>query len=261
MSKTDDHVRRLRSGDPDAQVAAALDLLQERSREGLPELIALTNSPDVAVRSTAARVLGVLGSRDRDPAGRALLGLIGDSDPLVRSEAIDALGALRYRPAAEAVGGALVDAEPLVRASAAETAGDLGNPAVIPGLELALADEDDAVRAYAANSLGRLGTPELLERLNQRERSEQAPRVKAELLAARYRLGAQADLTPLLELLTEANEDDADALLNAVADLALRPPVAAFEDAAAVRKALHRLADRLPSLRAQVKQITARLSD
>jgi HEAT repeat protein len=261
MPETDDHIHRLRSGDPDAQVGAALDLLQARSREGLPELIELTRSPDVAVRSTVARVLGVLGSRDRDPAGRALLALVGDADPLVRSEAIDALGVLRYRPAAEAVRGALADPEPLVRASAAETAGDLGDAAVISDLERALADDDEAVRAYAANSLGRLGTSELLERLEQIDLSEQAPRVEAELLAARYRLGAEADLPRLLELLAEASEEDADAMLNAVADLALRPPAASFDDSAAVREALERLGDRIPGLRPQVERIAASLGD
>jgi HEAT repeat protein len=260
MSQTDDLVLRLRSGDPDAQVGAALDLMSAGNHDGLPELIALTHSPDVAVRATAARALGELGTSDTEAAGRALLALAGDPEALVRSEAVDALGILGYVPAAEAVGRALSDVDALVRASAAETAGDLGDLTVVPALERALDDPDQAVRAYAADSLGRLGADDLLERLRERASSDPSARVRAELHGARHRLGAPDALDALATLLAQAGDEDADALLNVVADLAERSPSARLTDGASVRDALEQLADRLPRVRPHVDQIVALLT-
>jgi HEAT repeat protein len=255
MSASEDIVRRLRSANPDVQVGAIVDMMQAGDAAGLPELVALTASPDVAIRATAARALGELG--DADPAGRALLSLVEDLDPLVRAEAIDALGVLRYAPAAQAVARALHDVQPLVRASAAETAGDLGDATVIPELERALSDDDEAVRGYAASSLGRLGAPELDQRLREHLRTERSPRVQAELLVSRQRLGGLDDLGALATLLEDIDDGDADAVLGAVAELGPPPLQLAPSDAARLRDALERLADRLPRLRGQVAEIVA----
>ena len=50
-------------------------------------------------------------------------------------------------------------------------------------------------------------------------KSENSLRVKAELLGARYRLGAKEDINLFLDLLENANEDLATALLNILTDL------------------------------------------
>jgi predicted RNA polymerase sigma factor len=78
---------------------------------------------------------------------------------------------------------------------------------------------------------------------------ERSPRVAAELPAASYRLGSASALPRLLGLLDAAEEDLAEAILNAVEDLAnsgMRHQPEA--DAEAVLAAVARVADRLPRL-------------
>jgi HEAT repeat protein len=260
MSDDDDDVQRLHSADVDVQMAAVLDLVDQGRRDALAELIELADSPDVALRSTVAAALGVLGAHDPDPAGRRLLALARDDDSLVRSEAIDALGNLRYAPAADVISDALADPESAVRAAAAETAGELGGRELVPALERALDDPDAPVRAYAASSLGQLGGEELLDRLRERVDTEQSPHVRAELLAACHRLGGDGCLTGLAELLDQTGEDDVDALLNTVDALAEQPPATPLTDDETIGAALKRLAVRLPQRRAHIAQILARLA-
>jgi HEAT repeat protein len=250
-----------RSGAPAQQVAAIHALLDHRAYEAVATIAGLLGSSDAAVRSTAAQALGYLGKQESEVAGPALLSALADPEDIVRSAAVDALGVLGYRPALAAVRDLLRnDPEPLVRAAAAETLGDLGDSQALADLELALRDADEAVRAYAAGSIGLLGSPQSLSQLQAALAAESSPSVRAELLGARYRLGAAEDLEQLLSLLETGEETPATVISNLLADLTeRRMPATLATDATRLRAALMSVSQRLPILRSQAEQIIARL--
>ena len=152
------------------------------------------------------------------------------------------------------------DPSALVRASAAETLGYLGKSQAINTLELSLLDtnEDEAVRCYAANSIGLLGTPQLLPKLENYLNSELPLSVKAELLGARYWLGAKEDIAKLLSLLDNADEHLATIILNILTDLTEReerPTLA--KDAPDLEMVLRAIANRFPFTGNQPEKILA----
>jgi HEAT repeat protein len=257
----DSLLAQCRSSDPALQVTAIHALLDRRAYSAVSTIADLLASSNAAVRSTAAQALGHLGRLEPEIAGPALLQVLADWEDIVRSAAVDALGVLGYRPALGLIRSLLrTDLEPLVRASAAETLGDLGDPQALADLELALHDVDEAVRAYAAGSIGLLGTPQWLPRLQAAIEAESSPSVKAELLGAKYRLGAGDDLEQLLNVLETAEETPATVILNLLTDMTerRRPPSLAA-DAPRLRVALTALAQRLPILRLQAEQLIAHL--
>ena len=239
-----------------------MDVCQAKVHAAIPPLVKLLAAPDAAVRANAAYALGQLGSHDVQIVAPALVRLLADPDSLVRSEAVDALGFLRYTPAIDRLVKVLEDDEdPLVRASAAEVLGEFGEERALTPMLQALHDPDDSVRAFAAGSIGLLGTPELLPLLQAQLESEETPRVKAELLIAGYRLGKEEDLQQLLDLLTNADEGLATAILNILEDLASRKtPSTLSSDSARINEALLALGQRLPRLRSRAQQIIERFT-
>lgn len=249
------------SNESTRQVDAIQRLLDRHVYTSVPTLVATLESPDPLVRSAAAHALGTLGAENAGPAGSALMNLLNDSEVIVRSEVVDALGVLRFAPAVEPIRRMLLnDSDPLVRASAAETLGDLDDARALPELALALGDTDEAVRAYAANSIGLLGAPQLLPQLQSYILLEHSPNVKAELHAARYRLGAREDLHALLNLLDTADEALAPNILNILEDITRRNlPPNLPADAARIRASVTGLEQRIPNLGADAERIVARL--
>ncbi|MTJ53645.1 HEAT repeat domain-containing protein, partial [Anabaena sp. UHCC 0253] len=141
-----------------------------------------------------------------------------------------------------------------------ETLGDLGQEEAITAIFAALVDPDESVRAYAANSIGLLGTPTLLPKLAAHIKSESSLRVKAELLGARYRLGAKEDIHLFLDLLDNADEDMATTLLNILADLIDRKqPLYLSESSFSISEVLTKLSDIFPMLSPQVKGLIFQL--
>lgn len=252
-----------RSGEPDRQVAAALDLRSARTPEAAPAVRELLRSPDAAVRATGARVLGAIADPSDELTARALLKALDDTESLVRAEATDALGAMGHTAAAPAVRRLVnSDPDPLVRAAAAETLGDLDDRAAVPELLVALADEDESVRAYAAASLGLVDGDSVDERLTEALEADQTTRVRAELLGARYRLGVADALDNLLTMLEQADEDTMETLLIVVDDLVTRPgqshPDA--DDSNRIRAMLARVAKKYPPARSHAEAIATRLA-
>jgi len=245
------------SRDPVQLSQTITDLCRAKVHAAVPALLKLLAFPDPAVRANAAYALGELGTHDVQTVAPALLSLLADPDSLVRSEAVDALGSLRYTPAVDPLIGMLQrDEDPVARASAAEVLGELGQPRALPVVSQALHDPDESVRAFAANSIGLLGTPELLPFLQTQLDSEEIPRVKAELLIARYRLGEEAGFQRLFDLLGNADESLATAILNSLEDLATRQtPSTISSHGAQMREALVALGQRLPMLRSHARRI------
>ncbi|MEG3860348.1 HEAT repeat domain-containing protein [Microcoleus sp. herbarium12] len=247
------------SNNQSRQAEAIIDLLDARVYEAVPKILKLLNSTEVAIRSNAVYALGYLGIEEEETVGLALMPLLKDPEELVRSETVEALGELVYTPAIAPIEHILRnDPSALVRASAAETLGYLEDPEAIKTLELSLldADEDRAVRGYAANSIGILGTSQLLPKLEKYLKLELPLSVKAELLGARYWLGAKEDIKQLLSLLENADELLAIIVLNILTDLTEREPAPNLaKDAPELDKVLSAIAQRFPLMRHQAEQI------
>ncbi|MEG3966150.1 MULTISPECIES: HEAT repeat domain-containing protein [unclassified Microcoleus] len=250
---------RCDSDEPTKQAGAILDLVDAEVYEAVPKIVRLLKSPDAAIRFTAAEALGYLGSEEIETVGPALMNLLDDEEELVRSEAVEALGELDYTPAVVPIEYILRnDPSALVRASAAETLGYLEEASAIETLELSLLDpnEDEAVRCYAANSIGLLGTPQLLPKLENYLNSEFPLSVKAELMGARYWLGAKEDMAKLVDLLDKADEDFAQHILTILTDLTEREPQPNLaKDAPDLERVLSAIALRFPLMRHQAEAI------
>ncbi|MEG5138393.1 MULTISPECIES: HEAT repeat domain-containing protein [unclassified Microcoleus] len=247
------------SDQPNRQTGAILDLVDAEVYEAAPKIVRLLKSPDAVIRFTAAEALGYLGSEEVETVGPALMNLLDDPEDIVRSEVVEALGELDYIPAIAPIEHILRnDPSALVRASAAETLGYLGEPKSIKILDISLLDpnEDEAVRCYAANAIGILGTSQLLPKLEKYLNSELPLSVKAELLGARYWLGAKEDMAKLVDLLDRADEDFAQHILTILTDLKEREPTPNLaKDAPELGKILSAIALRFPLMRYQAESI------
>jgi cyclophilin family peptidyl-prolyl cis-trans isomerase/HEAT repeat protein len=105
--------RRLRGGggdllalltDPEARVRrrSALALGRVRLPEAIPALTTVLQSEtDPEVRQMAAFAMGLIGDAAAAPA---LMGVLGDADPLIQGRAAEALGLLAHKPAAQPIG-------------------------------------------------------------------------------------------------------------------------------------------------------------
>lgn len=249
------------SDDYALQTEVLRQLVDAEVYEAVPQILRLLKSADESIRANAAEALGYLGSEEVETVGIALMPLLNDPEELVRSETVEALGELGYTPAVAPIEDILRnDPSALVRASAAETLGYLEEPSAIETLELSLldVDEDKAVRGYAANSIGLLGKPQLLPKLEEYLKLELPLSVKAELLGARYWLGAKEDIEKLLSLLDNADEHLATIILNLLTDLIEReeqPTLA--KDAPDLERVLRAIANRFSFTANQPEKILA----
>lgn len=234
------------SGNPARQAPAIMTLQELEVYEAVPVLIDLLTSPEWNIRSLAAEALGWLGSENSELVGSALIKLLADPDSDVRDEVVNALSRLRYTRACESVQYLLhSDPDWVVRASAAEALADLaevGNKNVLAALESALDDQMEPVRSYAAYSIGLLGTPELLQKLEMYLSSEESLDTKAEILAAKYRLGSQDDLKRFLSLLKDANEHLLGVIITILEDLInYKAPLNLVNDLALIDRSLQQI--------------------
>lgn len=239
-----------------------------KAYEAAPTLIELLASPDEDVRRNAVEALGWLGDIGSKTAGDPILKMLCDEpDDLMRNEIVEALGRLRYAPALEKVKSILhKDSDWVIRASAAEALGEIasiGDSEVLAALELALDDPIEPVRCYAACSIGLLGIPRsgLLEKLQMYLSSEESLDTKAEILAARYRLGAGQDLPRMLELLESADEDLTVRILIILGDLIKRKtPEYITKDLSYIHEHLNKVIQSGSIHSCQAKQIIAELN-
>lgn len=254
------------SGEPSRQTPAIIELQNLEAYEAVPVLIELLASSEKNVRGCAVEALGWLGFKERELVGSALLKMLSEEDSLIKADTLDALARLKYTPAVEAVRYLMQnDSDWVVRASAAEALADIaevGNPEVLAELELALDDPIKSVRSYAACSIGLLGTstPDLLNALQMHLSSEEYLETKAEILAARYRLGVREDLLKLLKLLNNNDEHLTGILLTILEDLTERKvPETLVKDLFIIQKALIRVPQSLPIFSNHVDKIIAQI--
>jgi hypothetical protein len=125
---------------------------------------------DAEIRSSAARLLGVMGATEAIPQ---LMRLLRAGDPRTRSSALRALTRLEAREAVSSVKPlVLSDESATVRTHAVSAFRRLGQPAqTIPVLLKALRDPDGGVSACAAHQLGVIGDESAIEPLRVAQRS------------------------------------------------------------------------------------------
>ena len=127
-------------------------------------LIADLKDNDPLVRSNAVQALGVIkDSRAVEP----LIAALNDKDPLIQRQAVKALGRINDLRAVEPLIGVLEERgkKPHVRMSAAEALGKIGDSSAVEPLVAALSDPYWEVRSHAAEALGRIRDPSAVEPL------------------------------------------------------------------------------------------------
>ncbi len=144
-----------------SSAARVLGKLGSTSEPVVAALLGRLEDEDSGVRSSAAEALDKLGSAS-EPVVAALLGRLEDKDSSVRLYAAVALGKLgsTSEPVVAALLGRLEDEYYRVRYSAAEALGELGSASepVVAALLGRLEDEDYWVLSFAAVALGKLGS-------------------------------------------------------------------------------------------------------
>jgi HEAT repeat protein len=243
---TSDLLDRLRSSDPAVVAPAIVEAEKVRAFEAAPIIAELLRSPDEAIRSSAAEALGCVGVKAPTRYGEALLSLLRDSVSFVRSCAAEALGGLAYEPAIPGLERLVIaDGDELVRTSALEALGAFDGPRVLAIAERASDDPDPTVRAYAVRVIALKGDDTFLPMLKKRLDVESAFHPRAALLGARYLLGSNDDLRPLLDLLTDADIEQSTIVLNVLWDIIEEAPAASIvRDAVAIRKTLTQAKER-----------------
>lgn len=211
-----------------------------RAFEAAPIIAELLRSPDEAIRSSAAEALGYVGVKAPTRYGEALLPLLADTERFVRACAAGALGGLAYEPAIPGLERLVIaDSDELVRTYAVEALGAFDGPRILAIAERATNDPDPTVRAYAVRLIALKGNATFLPMLKKRLEVERAFQPRAALLSARYLLGSNDDIRPLLDLLIDADIEQSTIVLNGLWDIIGKAPASSIvRDAAAIRKAL-----------------------
>jgi HEAT repeat protein len=140
----------------------AVDRLGDMGSEGVaavPHLVHALRKGDDEMRIVTTMALGRMGKDALPP----LLKAMDDSDPSVRHHAVWAVGLMgpeAAEPAGAAVVGLLGDANEDVRRKAAESLGRMGPDVkdAVPALAKALGDSSEDVQLAAVDALGRYGT-------------------------------------------------------------------------------------------------------
>jgi HEAT repeat protein len=122
-------VHALRKGDDEMRIVTTM-ALGRMGKDALPPLLKAMSDSDPNVRHHAVWAVGLIGPEAAEPAGAAVVGLLGDSNDAVRRKAVESLGRMA----------------PDVRDA-------------VPALTKALGDSSEDVQFAAVDALGRYGAP------------------------------------------------------------------------------------------------------
>ncbi len=151
-------------GEAQRQSADILGQLSDAARPAAGAILALLDSPDGLVRTTAYKALDRLAPKPGTPLPDELAGVVPALTGRVPDvEAIRVLAAYRTHAAAAvpALRPHLAHADPVVRWNAARTLGKIGPASVpaLPDLVAQFADPVAEVREHAAEAVGDIGPP------------------------------------------------------------------------------------------------------
>lgn len=165
---------------------AAESLGKIGNQAGLTAVLPLVHDPSPLVRSAAIQAIGRLGSGRMEEAVTAVVGAFNDENDSVLRSAVEALGDLDPSPAA------LRPLIPLLDSSSAHTRRAIllalfstDSISWVDQLKKALRDGDGEIRQRAAAVLGEIGGPAALEQLETVVLRDPSPAVRVE---AAYRL-------------------------------------------------------------------------
>ncbi|HOW26992.1 MAG TPA: HEAT repeat domain-containing protein [Elusimicrobiota bacterium] len=191
MSPLQKSIGDLRSKDAAIRLQAAEELGRLRDVRAIPPLLLALSDADENVRSSSARTLGLMRTKDAskelsrlvtdDPTDQVrqsavvALGFIADETTVpslvkalkdayvgVRYAACQALATLRAPEAVPPLIDLLKDADPKMRRNVALSLGQIGNSSAVIALRQALKDDDTTVQAGALQALGMLKDAESL---------------------------------------------------------------------------------------------------
>lgn len=148
------------------------------------ELLALLDSEDAALRTSAARAIGLIGDTAALPA---LLAHLHDTDALAGDEVAGAIGRLADAAAIPALTQALSATDEALAARAAYALGILGAGEAVPQLAETLRQGGPMAARRAAEALAAIGTDEAMNALA-------APLADAEITPARHAAMAGLEL-------------------------------------------------------------------
>ena len=257
-------LEELQSADPDKRIEALNALHNLETPLEVPISIDLiVSDPDPEVRAEAAFLLRSLS--EAGTAGPPLLQALDDEYRMVRSNAAETVGYLHYTPAIGRLRTLLhTDAYWFVRAAAAEALGRLKDEASIPDLQQAIGDQNVKVQRAVVIALGQfIASPDLAPCVEKNLAQEQVdPVVRAELLSISYRLGHQAHLHDLLELLQQIDDyEQVSEILTVLVELIEEKPVPDLKNhQAAIEAALQKFQLKHPYFRSDVKRIQKNLA-
>ncbi len=275
-----------KSPDEAARLAAIKNLGTRGGPQAIAALTGLLKSDSAHTRAYAARALATIGAPAKD-ATEGLIALLGDSDPVVRRQALAAITAIRPGPkvtvplfaklmqdsdpgirlrvmqAVADAKGAAVPAliEALKNKSAAYWAclilRDIGPDAVgaVPALVEKLKDPDPEIRREAVLALAAIGSPDAAAKI--------APLLKddAARTAATFALGALGKIPTDAESTLRANVKSSDGLLSTTSLWALTRvhPDDVQLKRAALTQIIARLKDQDPFVRTAAARALASL--
>ncbi|MBN1343279.1 MAG: HEAT repeat domain-containing protein, partial [Phycisphaerae bacterium] len=190
-------------------------VLARMTPSDVPALIERLGSDDVELAEDARAALTGLGAAP-------LVDALKHSNPAVRSNAAQALGALRDRAAVPALVDALTDSNGETRERAARALGQMGDRSVIPELSRSFNDPEPAVRSSALVALQELkakdASPLIVALLE-----DPSALVVARAVTALGHLGDENAIRALLPLVSDDRREIADAAVLAIARLSGAP--------------------------------------
>lgn len=196
----------LSSSDDRKRVDAVRLLAMDDIRLSQPFLLKALADKDLAVRSEAAKALGLGASVAAVPA---MIAWLADSDARVRAIAAEVLGEIGGPQATQALTRTLGDADPPVRQRAVKALGKIGmrgNSAVVAALIPRLEDDKSDVRRETVEQLEQLGDKRAVIPLVSRFNDTSRDVVKAAVRAV-GRLGERSAVPALIRLMSDTDEN------------------------------------------------------
>ena len=201
----DSAVRGVRAFSPTTRARSAQVLGATRRPQHVPALAGMLTDRDRAVRSTAARALGVVGDATYADAVLRSVREVDGSPGVPFYIAADALLAMGD-DVREAVRRGLDDADPGVRFVAATVAARGGMATLLPRVrQLFATDSDEPVRIAAAKALGVIGDAGVVDDLGRALGPHEPAGVRHAVARALGELGSPAAIELLEPLLSDAD--------------------------------------------------------
>ncbi len=195
--------KRLKDAGPfrvdDVRRDAALTLIQFRSREHYPELLAYAAGRDYKVRDEVVGALRKAGAGEGIPE---LVRLSRDGDDTLREGAVIMLASLGVREAVPGLVWLLGQKHPSFRSQPAQMLAGLGLKEAVPHLLPLMRDRDDLVRHDAVRAFQSVDAPEAIPALRQALKDPHSG-IRQSAAAALLRQGAVVTDPELLKLLED----------------------------------------------------------